>query len=72
MQRKYAHTGKLKAWGTFPDNIQTISIWDDLCAIFSILTLQLLLHSVWQTGDTVLQDFQTIVMSYTKIVLTKC
>ena len=38
MQRKYAHTGQLKAWRTFPDNIQTISIWDDLCAIFLILT----------------------------------
>ena len=30
MQRKYAHTGNSKAWGAFPDNIKTISIWDEL------------------------------------------
>ena len=36
------------------------------CAIFSVLTLQLLLCSDWQTDDSVLQDFKTIVMNCTK------
>lgn len=30
MQRKYAHTGQLKARRAFLDNIQTSSIWDEL------------------------------------------
>ena len=39
----------------------------NLCLEDAILTLQLLLHSVWQSEDSVLQDFKTII----EAVLTK-